>query len=89
MTTAIFLRVGPRLIRIGLLALCAIVMAIITAQSLPVTFSLPAVGLMILASLAFLLSPAALEPKFDDRRFPLLAREPGSETAIRWNDNAT
>ena len=48
----VFLRVVPRLIRIGLLALCAVVMVVITAASLPVTFSSLAILQMMLAPLA-------------------------------------
>ncbi len=64
-TTGVFLRVGPRLIKIGLLTLCTVLMVVITAASLPVGFNLMAVLLMMLASVAFLLSPAVLGPKLN------------------------
>ncbi len=60
-TTAVFLKVGPRLLRIGLLAVITTILIIITALSLPVDLGFVAVGLMILASVVFLLSPAVLE----------------------------
>ena len=63
MTTAVFLKVGPRALRIGLLVLITSILIVITALSLPVDLGFVAVGLMILASLAFLLSPAVLEAK--------------------------
>ena len=88
-TTAVFLRVGPRLVRIGLLTLCTIVMVIVTAASLPVTFSLLAVLLMMLASLAFLLSPAVLDSPFAHRYFSSPPVDSGGEVATHWSDNAT
>ena len=66
-TTAVFLKVGPRLLRIGLLAVTTTILIIITALSLPVDLGFVAVGLMILASVAFLLSPAMLEAQVNRR----------------------
>ena len=67
-TTAVFLKLGPRLLRIGLLTLTTSILVIITAASLPVSLNALAVVLMIVASLAFLLSPAMLESKMERRR---------------------
>ena len=64
-TTAVFLKVGPRLLRIGLLTVTTSILVIITAASLPVSLNALAVVLMIVASLAFLLSPAMLESKLE------------------------
>ena len=69
-TTAVFLKVGPRSLRIGLLALITSILIVITAMSLPVDLGFVAVGLMILASVAFLLSPAVLEAKASRRYGP-------------------
>ena len=44
MTTAVFLKVGPRLLRIGLLALITSILIVITALSLPVDLGFVAVG---------------------------------------------
>ena len=66
-TTAVFLKVGPRLLRIGLLALITSILIVITALSLPTDLGFVAVALMILASLVFLLSPAVLEAKANRR----------------------
>jgi hypothetical protein len=68
-TTAVFLKMGPRLLRIGLLTVTTSILVIITAASLPVSLNALAVVLMIVASLAFLLSPAMLESKMEHRRF--------------------
>jgi len=67
-TTAVFLKVGPRLLRIGLLTVTTSILVIVTAASLPVSLNALAVVLMIVASLAFLLSPAMLESKIEQRR---------------------
>ena len=67
-TSAVFLKVGPRLIRIGLLTVTTSILVIVTAASLPVSLNVLAVVLMIVASLAFLLSPAMLESKIGRRR---------------------
>ena len=60
-TTAIFLKLGPRLLRIGLLTVSTTILVVITAASLPVSLNVLAVALMIVASVAFLLCPAMLE----------------------------
>ena len=70
-TTAVFLKVGPRLIRIGLLTLTTSILIIITAASLPVSLGFLAVLLMIVASLVFLLSPAVLQSQMRHRRSDL------------------
>ncbi len=66
-TTAVFLKVGPRLLRIGLLTVSTSILVIITVASLPVSLGALAVILMIVTSLAFLLSPAMLESKIESR----------------------
>ena len=66
-TTAVFLKVGPRLLRIGLLTVSTSILVIITAASLPVSLGALAVILMIVTSLAFLLSPVMLESKIESR----------------------
>ena len=67
-TTAVFLKVGPRLLRIGLLTVSTSILVIITAASLPVSLNVLAVVLMIVASLVFMLSPAMLESKIERRQ---------------------
>ena len=74
-TTAVFLKVGPRLLRIGLLTVSTSILVVITAASLPMSLNVLAVVLMIVASLAFLLSPAMLESKVERRQ--LEAEAPG------------
>ena len=85
-TTAVFLKVGPRVLRIGLLVLITSILIVITALSLPVDLGFVAVGLMILASLAFLLSPAVLEAKAN-RRNRLSVASQGDDGAGLFPDN--
>lgn len=80
-TTAVFLKVGPRLLRIGLLTVSTSILVIITAASLPVSLGALAVILMIVASLAFLLSPAMLESKMESR---WLKAESISDLSEEW-----
>ena len=72
-TTAVFLKVGPRLVKIGLLSLSTAILVIATVASLPISFSLVAVLLMMVASVAFLLSPAMLDSQLNEgrSRYPL------------------
>ena len=86
-TTAVFLKVGPRLVRIGLLAVTTSILIIITALSLPVDLGFVAVGLMILASVAFLLSPAVLDAKVN-RRNELRASAQGDDMTTGFSDSA-
>ena len=60
-TTAIFFKVGRRLIQIALLTLSTMLMVVYTVVAIPLTFGILAVILVILSSLAFLLSPVILE----------------------------
>ena len=85
-TTAVFLKVGPRLLRIGLLTVSTSILVIITAASLPVSLNALAVVLMIVASLAFLLSPAMLESKMERRR---LEAEGFGEVPDGWPTDKT
>ena len=87
-TTAVFLKVGPRLVRIGLLAVITSILIVITALSLPVDLGFVAVGLMILASVAFLLSPAVLEAQAS-RRNRLSMASQGEDENSRWYSDTT
>ena len=66
-TTAVFLKVGPRVVRIGLLTLITAILVTITGASLPISLSVLAILLMIVASVVFLLSPAVLEARLKQR----------------------
>ena len=81
-TTAVFLKVSPRFLRIGLLVLITSILIVITAMSMPVDLGFVAVALMILASLVFLLSPAVLEAKANRRNRLGVAGQ--GEDSARW-----
>lgn len=78
-TTAVFLKIGPRLVKIGLLALSTAILITITAASLPVDFGFLAFLLMIIASVVFLLSPAMLESQICHRQPQRPALETGTD----------
>ena len=87
-TTAVFLKVGPRPFRIGLLTLATVILVAITAASLPVSLDMLAVLLMIVASVAFLLSPAMLDPQRQGGHYHLPRRRSG-ELVTHWFTSAT
>ena len=89
-TTAVFLKVGPRLLRIGLLTVTTSFLVAITAASLPVNLGFLAVLLMILASVVFLLSPVIWESQIAQRRQRRLATMFGQgEDTNSWFTDTT
>lgn len=88
-TTAVFLRVGPRMVQIGLLTMSTAILVIATAASLPVDLGFLAVLLMILASVVFLLSPAMLDSQLGHRSHGFPTREFGGEIVTHWFANTT
>jgi hypothetical protein len=87
-TTALFLKIGPRLVRIGLLTLVTAILVAISAASLPISLNALAVLLMILASVVFLLSPAMLESQLSHRQGHLRAQGSGGEVVTHWFANS-
>ena len=88
-TTAVFLKVGPRMVRIGLLAITTAILVIITAASLPVSLSVLAVLMMIVASVVFLLSPAVLDSQLNHRHARHTVNDSGGEVVTHWFCNTT
>ena len=89
-TTAVFFKVGPRLLRIGLLTLTTSILVAITAASLPVNLGILAVLLMIVASVVFLLSPAVWESKIAQRRQRRLSTMSGQDEDVEsWLKDTT
>jgi hypothetical protein len=88
-TTAVFLKIGPRLIRIGLLTLITAILVAITAASPPVSLSALAILLIIIASVVFLLSPAMLESRLKLPYSQQAASHSGGEVVTHWFCNAT
>ena len=83
-TTAAFLKIGPRLVKIGLLTISTAVLVIVTAAALPVGFNALAIILMVVASLAFLLSPAVLDSQLGHRGFRRTGFNSGTEVVTHW-----
>jgi hypothetical protein len=81
-TTAVFLKIGPRLLKIGLLTVTTAILVAVTVTALPVDFNLLALLLIILASVVFLLSPAMLESQLGRRYSRRPAYQPGEEEDI-------
>ncbi len=83
-TTAVFLKVGPRLVKIGLLTLITAILVSITAASLPVSLSGLAILFMIVASVVFLLSPAMLEARIKHQYSLETGGHSGGEVVTHW-----
>ena len=83
-TTGVFLKVGQRLVKIGLLTASAIVLVLFTMVAIPLTFGLLSVILITLATAAFVLSPAILQSRLErtQRHFPAI--EGGEEVVTHW-----
>ena len=86
--TAVFVKIGPRLVKIGLLTLATAVLVTITAGSLPVSLSVLAVFMMIVVSVVFLLSPAMLESQ-RNHNHPLGSNEEPGVVVTHWFCNTT
>ena len=78
-TTAVFLKIGPRLLKIGLLTVTTAILVAITITALPVDFHFLALLLIIVASVVFLLSPAMLESQRGRRYFRRPAYQAGDD----------
>ncbi len=88
-TTAVFLRVGPRSLKIGLLTLITAVLVAISAAALPVSLSFLAILLMIVASVVFLLSPAMLESRLNDRYARRAPDSSDGQVVTHWFSDTT
>ena len=86
-TTGAFYMIGSRLLKIGLLTVSSALMVAFTVVSIPVSFGILAAILIILASVAFLLSPAVLGSKLEDEDEAMDLME-GGEAPPHWSPNA-
>ena len=86
-TTGAFFMIGNRLLKIGLLMLSTALMVAFTMVTIPISFGILAAILIILASVAFLLSPAVLGSKLEDEDEAMDLFE-GGEGPPRWSTNA-
>ncbi len=83
-TTAIFFKVGRRLVQIALLTLSTALMVVYTVVAIPLTFGILAVILVILSSVAFLFSPAILEALLAPRKSSRRRARPDREVVTHW-----
>ena len=88
LTTAVFLKVGHRLVQIGMLTASTAFLVAFTVVAIPISFGLLAAILIIFASMAFLLSPAVLVSKLERGQASDLPLDPGAEVAAHWSPNA-
>ena len=86
-TTGVFLKVGRRLIKIGLLTLSTVLLVVVTVVAVPLAFNLLAVILIMLASVAFLLSPAVLQSRMDRKYDPYMPVGEGRGEVNHWFTN--
>ncbi len=86
-TTGVYLKVGHRLAKIGLLTVSTIVLVLFTISAIPLSFSLLSVILLITASLTFLFSPALLQSRLDRDDVSYAAIEGGGEVVNHWFAN--
>ena len=86
-TTGVFLKVGQRLVKIGLLTASTIVLVVFTTVAVPLSFGLVSVILITLASVAFLLSPAIIQSRLDRRERTYPSFEGGEEVVTHWFTN--
>ena len=85
-TTGAFFMIGNRLLKIGLLTASTALMVAFTVVSVPVSFGILAAILIILASIAFLFSPAVLGSKLENEEEAIDFME-GGEAAPNWSHN--
>lgn len=86
-TTGAFFMIGSRLLKIGLLTVSTALMVTFTVVSMPVSFGILAAILIILASVAFLLSPAVLGSKLENEDEDIDLME-GGEAPPHWSPSA-
>jgi hypothetical protein len=87
-TTGVFLKVGHRLVKIWLLTVSTVLLVVFTLVAAPLTISLISIMLVIIASVAFLLSPAILQSRLERREQSRLPIEGGGEVVNHWFTNA-
>ena len=86
-TTGVFLKVGHRLLKIGLLTFSTIVLVVFTVTAIPLSFGLLSVILIAVASVAFLFSPAILQSRLDREEHSYTSIEGGGEVVNHWFAN--
>ena len=83
-TTGVFLKVGHRLLKIGLLTLSTALLVVFTIVAIPLSIGLLSMILIILASVAFLLSPAILQSRLERKEHSYPSLQGGEEVVTHW-----
>ena len=83
-TTAVFMKAGQRVVKIGLLTVSTTLLVIFTTVTLPITIGLLSILLIVLASVAFILSPAILQSRLDRNDQLHGSIEGGGEVVTHW-----
>ena len=88
LTTAVFFKLGHRLLKIALLTISTIIMVAFTVAVIPIGIGVLAAILIVIASVAFLLSPAVLMSKLEKRWEDSPPVDGGVDGVARWSPNA-
>ena len=86
-TTAVFMKVGNRFLKIGLLTATTSVLIIVTMAAIPFSFGLLTVILIAIASVAFMLSPALLQSRLNKPEPSYIPRDSVEEGTAHWSPN--
>ena len=83
-TTGVFIKMGHRVLKIGLLTVSTTLLVLFATVAIPLSFSLLSMILITLASVAFLLSPAIIRSRLDRRDYPRQPAEGKQEVVTHW-----
>jgi hypothetical protein len=87
-TTGVFLKVGHRLVKIALLTVSTALLVAFTVVAIPIGLGILSMILIMLASVAFLLSPAFLRSRLERGERPYPPIEGEGEVVTHWFKNA-
>ncbi len=87
-TTGVFLKLGHRMYKIALLTISTALLVVFTAVAVPVGLGLLSGILVILASVAFLLSPAVIQSRLERRERSRQLVDEDGEVVTHWFRNA-
>ena len=86
-TTGVFLKLGHRLLKIGLLTASTALLVVFTAVAIPLGIGILSMILITLASVAFLLSPSILQSRLERNEHSHPSIGGGGEVVTHWFTN--
>jgi hypothetical protein len=86
-TTAVFMKVGHRFLKIGLLTAATGVLIIVTMAAIPFSFGLLTITLIAIASVAFIISPVLLQSRLNDPEPSYIPMDSVEEGTTHWSPN--